>query len=163
MTWVGYTPAPENYRIFTGVYEVACSLSMLISSNLKTVATGIQATISGGAVFTHLALKDNTSAIPPSVMAVLLLFLFIRSCLSSCDSTDKPSKFKIPKKLKVKWCVIQDSTSFTALILGTIYNIICTTSSYIYMCIKYLQRAPNLYLAVRIIFHRTWCVQYKCQ
>nr|XP_022286780.1 transmembrane protein 35B-like [Crassostrea virginica] len=102
LTWVGYTPEPDNYRIFTGVYEVACSLAMLISGDLKTVATGILAAISGGAVFTHLALKDNTSAIPPSVMAVLLLFLFIRSYLSSCDSTDKPSKFKIPKKLKVK-------------------------------------------------------------
>ena len=120
--WPGWgTPAPDNYRIFTGVYEVACSLAMLISGDLKTEATGILAAISGGAVFTHLALKDNTSAIPPSVMAVLLLFLFIRSYLSSCHSTDKPSKFKIPKKLKVKWCVNHDSTSITYLILGTIY------------------------------------------
>ena len=56
--WPGWgTPAPDNYRIFKGVYEVACSLAMLISGDLKTEATGILAAISGGAVFTHLALR----------------------------------------------------------------------------------------------------------
>ncbi|XP_062579088.1 transmembrane protein 35B-like [Saccostrea cucullata] len=102
LTLIGYTPNPDNYRIFVGVYEVACSLAVLFSSEIKTVATGILALISGGAVFTHIALGDTTSAIPPAVTGTLFLFLYIRAYMASLESTPKQSKYKVPKKLKTK-------------------------------------------------------------
>jgi hypothetical protein len=100
LTWLGYTPDPDSYRIFVGVYEVACSIAVLISGELKPVATGILAFISGGAVFTHIALADSTSAIPPAVTGVLFLFLFVRAYVTTAEPSPKQAKYKIPKKLK---------------------------------------------------------------
>ncbi|XP_048771210.1 transmembrane protein 35B-like [Ostrea edulis] len=102
LTWLGYTPNPDNYRIFVGVYEVACSIAVLTSGELKTVATGILALISGGAVYTHIALADSTSAIPPAVTGIFLLFLCFRAYLETLEPPPKQPKYKIPKKFKIK-------------------------------------------------------------
>ncbi|KAK3097412.1 hypothetical protein FSP39_009418 [Pinctada imbricata] len=75
----GYTPPPVTYMRVVGMWEILCALALLVSSDLKSVASFILSVIMTGAVYSHIMVNDTKGAPLPGVLMIMCLFLFVRS------------------------------------------------------------------------------------